>query len=149
MMMTSRAFMVRFRSSPGAGSGGALGPTEPANGHEDSAQRQPGGPDVTLVDQNEPSEGPHRGQNQGGNNDQRRDEGVHDDSGGVLHRRHGAIANQRDRSHDHIRGASGPVAHRVLPGRSPGRAAYMHAAPGAEGGSRSADNLAEKDFAIG
>ena len=62
MMMTSRAFMAllfvggsvrRSRRSPRSGI--ALGPTEPADDQEDSAEREPRRPDVALLDDRRPA----------------------------------------------------------------------------------------------
>src|SRR5262245_6401397 len=76
MMTMSRCWVVMLSLSvrPGPGSGGAdsrsrvpLGPQERSDGHEDSAEGQPGRPDLALVQLRERAEQPcdqHHGRRQ-------------------------------------------------------------------------------------
>src|SRR5262245_38712559 len=117
MMMSRRSVVTTSLSAPAAPSGGRdasrvpSGPQQPPDDHEDSAEREPRGPDLALVQGGEGAEKSGDEQHRRGDDEQGSEQAVRDGLAEGLRRPDCAIASERDRSFNGIRGVGRPVAH--------------------------------------
>src|SRR5262245_43928299 len=99
---------------------GALRPAEHAGDDTYCTQREPGRPDLALVDLDEPAEEADHREDHRGEDDQRGEQAVHDAAADGPRRRDGAVSDRDDRAFDRVGRFGGPVAHPRAPGAIPG-----------------------------
>src|SRR5215471_11092262 len=106
-MMTSRGSMYR----PCCSSRGALRPAEPAEHDADSAERQPDGPHLALIEQHEAAEEADHEQEDGRHRDERGQQAEHDRARDRACWGNRLVADRADDTFDRVGRVGGPVGH--------------------------------------